>query len=239
MNALASIILPNMLIRQAHSALMPGAQPANTGTATTAHAPTELRATALNASLDVERRDLAPLLKLVAWIFQPMAERKQITLRLDAPDLGLYATCQEIRVQRVLESLLANALRHSPEGSQVTLAARNEDGWLCVWVEDQGPGVAPAEQARLFTESDDSFGEMVCGSVEDSRGLVACKEIVNAHGGEILMHNRAEGGAHFEFRLPAKPRRGNTTPPHPGKVSSFTSSSKPGLVRLTFPVRVA
>ncbi len=195
-------IIPQLHPRQAGAAAAQAARNI-TLTAPEPSVPADLRDTALNIRHHTDCRDLAPLLKLAAWIFQPIAERKNIQLRLEAPDAGLYAICQEVRIQRVLENLLSNALRHAPAGSQVTLAARAEDGWLCIWVEDQGTGVPPALQSALFDGCELSFGESALGVNEDKHGLVVCKEIISANGGKILMYNRPEGGAHFEFHLPA------------------------------------
>lgn len=231
-------ILPQMLIRhhRAQSPL-PASFPARheperivTFTAAPEPLSDQLRTHALHAVQELERRDLAPLLKLVAWIFQPMAARKNVTVRVEAPEIGLLATCQELRIQRVLENLLANAVRHAPANSEITLAARVEDGWLCVWVEDQGPGVPLAEQAGLFNGHEPSFGEYTLGVNTENRGLIASKEIVGAHGGEVLMYNRVGGGAHFEFRLPST--NGRNTPNSPAKPNTFTVSLKAGLIKM-------
>lgn len=233
MNALTfNTILPRMLIRRAHQAsTIRAALPApvldGAPVAATTPVPCDVKTTAMNVRQDFSHRDLAPLLKLVAWIFEPMAQRKNIRLRMEAPEIGLYATCQEVRIQRVLESLLANALRYAPANSQITLAARVEDGWLCIWVDDQGVGVPPSEQPTLFVGHEISFGQYALGVNEDKHALVVCKEIVSAHGGEILMYNRSEGGAHFEFRLPSS--NGLRHRPHHG---TFTTSARPDLVKI-------
>ncbi|HVU39052.1 MAG TPA: ATP-binding protein [Opitutales bacterium] len=239
MNAASfNTILPQMLIRHSRAQSSSSAavsarhEPERIVTFTAAPEPlsANLRSTALHAAQELERRDIAPLLKLVAWIFQPMAARKHVTLRVEAPEIGLFATCQELRIQRVLENLLSNAVRHAPMNSAITLAARIEDGWLCVWVEDQGPGVPLAEQARLFEGNEPSFGEYTLGVNDDNRGLVASREIVSTHGGEILMYNRVGGGAHFEFRLPST--NGRHGPTRPGKPNTFTVSLKAGLIKM-------
>lgn len=237
MNAINfSTLLPLSLIRRTR--LTAYAPAAKTATEVQPHTaitiPVDLRAKALRVGQDLERRDLATLLKLVSWIFQPVAARKNITLRLEAPEIGLMATCQEVRIQRVLENLLTNALRHAPANSQVTLASRVEDGWLCIWVDDEGTGVPLAKQAELFEGQEFSFGEFALGVSEDKHGLVVCKEIVSAHGGEILMYNRVGGGAHFEFRLPSTNRGRNHT-----DTGSFTAATRSGASKLPLFAQVA
>ena len=99
-------------------------------------------------------QDLAPVVSLAGWIFQPIAANKNIILQIDAPATGLFAVCDEVRIQRVIENLLSNAIRHTPTGGTITLAARAEHGVLRVWVDDEGPGVPLSEQSGLFEDSE-------------------------------------------------------------------------------------
>jgi len=206
MNALTfNTLLPHLLVRQARTTRTATAAPfIEDAPGRVVAFPAKATATATTIEpLALDRRDLAPLLRLVTWIFQPTATRKNIRLRIEAPSIGLFANCQELRIQRVLENLLANALRHAPENSEITLAARMEDGRLCFWVDDNGPGVPLAKQPGLFEPPETSIAGFAFDVPEDRSSLAICRDIVTAHGGEILMYNRLEGGAHFEFRLPS------------------------------------
>jgi CheY-like chemotaxis protein len=160
--------------------------------------------TALPASsAAIAHHDLAPVVRLAEWVFQSIATDKQITLKVDAPAAGLLAVCDEIRIQRAIENLLSNAIKYSPAGGIVTLGARSADGWLRVWVDDEGPGVPLDEQDGLFEDAEHFLNIQDADEAGGNRGLVVCRHIAATHHGKMEMHNRREGGAHFELRLPA------------------------------------
>ncbi len=175
------------------------------------------------ADLVKSNSDLAAVVRLASWVFEPVAANKGIKLHVDSPVAGLVATCDEVRIQRVLGNLLSNAIKASPAGSAITLAARQEDGWLRFWVDDSGPGVPVREQSGLFDEPTNLVDLLEADDNGSSRGLVVCQHIVTSHGGEMAMHNRREGGAHFEFRLPVA-------------ANSSTRSAQPGLVTMKLSV---
>jgi signal transduction histidine kinase len=151
--------------------------------------------------------ELGPVLRLAAWIVGPLAELKGVELRLDVPDADLLAYCDEIRIQRVTESLLTNAIKFSPRGTAITLSARHEAGLVRVWVDDAGPGVRITEQPKIFKRLVRTEAEALEKYNQGSLELVACRRIVQAHHGLITMHNLDPLGAHFEFCLPAMAAR--------------------------------
>ncbi len=162
-----------------------------------------LTATARSAkSAPYERRDLASLLRLVTWIFQPLAKRKQLTLQVNAPVAGLNAVCDEIRLQRVLETLLTNAVNFSPPKSTIVLSGRHEGHSLRFTVEDEGPGVAPDEEDSIFDGNDNPLIRFISEDSGEDNEMAACHRIVSAHGGMIAMHNRTGGGERYEFSIP-------------------------------------
>jgi signal transduction histidine kinase len=147
--------------------------------------------------------ELGPVLRLAAWIVAPLAGLKDVELRLDVPEMDLVSFCDDIRIQRVVENLLTNAIKFSPRGSAITLSARHEAGLIRVWVDDAGPGVRMAEQPKLFKQQVRSASEVLEMDNQGSLELAACRRIVQAHHGLITMHNLDPRGAHFEFCLPA------------------------------------
>jgi signal transduction histidine kinase len=122
------------------------------------------------------------------------------------PDL---AACSPVwadpdRVHQVLTNLLANAIKFSPPGGQVTVAARPDAGGLVrLAVEDTGPGIPPAERERVF----DKFYQV--GRLESDRppgtglGLTIARHLVELHGGRIWVEDAPDGGAAFVLLLPA------------------------------------
>lgn len=154
------------------------------------------------ANAPYESRDLASLLRLVTWIFQPLAKRKKVTLQVNAPIAGLNAVCDEVRLQRVLETLLNNAINFSPANTTITLSARHDGNRLRFSVEDESAGVSPDEQESVFEENDNPLIRFISEESGEDNEMAACRRIITAHGGSITMHNRAEGGECYEFSIP-------------------------------------
>jgi two-component system sensor histidine kinase KdpD len=134
------------------------------------------------------------------------------TLRSDAgrglpPVLG-----DSTLVEQVLRNLISNAAKYAGDAGAIDITAAHVGGWVEVRVLDQGPGLDPAEAARVF----DLFYR---GSDAASRaqgagiGLYACRQLVVAMGGDIWVEQRPTGGAEFGFRLTAE--RGDDDGPRP------------------------
>jgi signal transduction histidine kinase len=130
-----------------------------------------------------------------------LARRRGIELRTDVdvaadvPDVQVDRT----RVRQVLDNLLANALRHAPEGGTVVVSARTAEGGdgLELVITDDGPGFPPErldEVFERFTRGADSRGSGI--------GLSLAKDLVEAHGGTIAAANRPAGGAEVVVTVP-------------------------------------
>jgi signal transduction histidine kinase len=105
-------------------------------------------------------------------------------------------------LQRVLENLLDNAIRHAPEDSVVRLRSEARDGHVQIRVEDSGRGVPPEMRERIF----DPFVQAESGGGAVTRsgrglGLAFCRIAVEAHGGRILVEDGNPGAA-FSLSLP-------------------------------------
>jgi signal transduction histidine kinase len=125
------------------------------------------------------------------------------------PDLFVEADPRRIR--QVLHNLLENAVKYSPDGGTVQVAAtragHNQGGspgeWVVISVRDQGIGIARHELARVFDRFhrvDNEVGRRVGGS---GLGLAICRGIVEAHGGRIWAESEPGKGSTFSFTLPA------------------------------------
>jgi two-component system sensor histidine kinase KdpD len=103
-------------------------------------------------------------------------------------------------MEQVLANLLDNAVKYSPEGSEIDIAAEADAREVKISVADRGTGIPPGDEEKVF----DKFYRLhsprhVSGT---GLGLSICKGIVEAHGGRIWSENRSEGGSIATFTLP-------------------------------------
>ncbi len=105
------------------------------------------------------------------------------------------------RVVQVLNNLLANAARHSPESSSIRIDAARDGGHVAISVADQGRGVAPEQLPYLFRKHASGDGED--SAVRHGLGLTICKGLVEAQGGRIRAESAGLGkGARLTCTLP-------------------------------------
>jgi signal transduction histidine kinase len=116
---------------------------------------------------------------------------------------GLRVTDRDASLERVIDNLLDNALRHGPGGSAITIEAAAHGGRTRITVADRGPGVPAEERARIFERFHRSPGAAGAGA---GLGLAIARTIVDAHAGTIEVIDTPGGGATFVVELPARPR---------------------------------
>jgi two-component system sensor histidine kinase KdpD len=104
-----------------------------------------------------------------------------------------------VQMVRVLHHLLENALAYS-DGAPVTIGASVDDGRCRIWVEDSGPGVDPGEHDSIF----ETFrrGRAAGATQGTGLGLAIARQIVDSHGGRILIEDVTPHGARFVVELP-------------------------------------
>src|SRR5205823_3302208 len=120
--------------------------------------------------------------------------RLQVEVEAGLPPLdGDYS-----QLDQVVTNLLENAARHSPEGSMVTVEARERDGMVEISVSDEGPGLLPFERHKVLTPFRPG------GNSASGVGLATCKAIIDAHGGSISVDTAVSGGARFGFTVPVR-----------------------------------
>ncbi len=135
----------------------------------------------------------------LAAVEQRLAEKK-VDIRLQ-DDLPLVKMDMVLMTQ-VLVNLLDNAMKYSPPGSGIEIAARIAGPKLTIEVSDRGQGVPTGDLAKIF----DKFYRLPVpeGAGGTGLGLAICKGIVEAHGGDIRAENREGGGLQIIINLPAK-----------------------------------
>jgi two-component system, OmpR family, sensor histidine kinase KdpD len=131
---------------------------------------------------------------------------RRLRARLE-PDLPLL-WCDALLMAQLLDNLVDNALKYSPDDTPVELLVRRQAEQVVLAVRDRGPGVAPAWRERIFEVfhrgaqgTEDSVAAARPGA---GVGLAVCRAIARAHGGELRLRSRAHGGCSFECLLPLR-----------------------------------
>jgi signal transduction histidine kinase len=156
------------------------------------------RAEAGVLSLDKRPVDLSALIVDFAELYSYPAQEKNVTLTA-VPSGPVTAPADLNRLRQVLSNLIENALRHSPPGAAVTLAAFDDGDQAAVSVTDQGDGIPPEDRDRIWKRFYRGLNAAAPGF---GLGLSMAKAVVEAHGGTIDAGNAPGKGTVFTFRLP-------------------------------------
>ena len=156
----------------------------------------------LDQAPDRRLSDLRPLLRRLAEGLQPQAEAKGVRLDVRLPAEPCVAAIDAHLIERAVENLLDNALRHTPAGGTVVLSCVSEPGAVTFAVADDGPGIDPVDLPHIFQplyRSDTSRNRRTGGA---GLGLTIARRILLSHGGDLTAAN-GERGAVFRGTLPA------------------------------------
>jgi signal transduction histidine kinase/CheY-like chemotaxis protein len=146
---------------------------------------------------DVRPLALAPLFEQLRNEFAPLAARQGLSLRIRNPQLAVSSDAMMLR--RILQNLLANAIRYTRSGG-VVMGCRRRDGRICVQVSDTGPGIAQTQQEAIFREF--QRGE---ASATDQAGfglgLSIVRRFATVLGHEVRLSSQVGKGSTFVLEL--------------------------------------
>ena len=148
--------------------------------------------------LELEQCDIPELLEAARQRFEVAAAEQDVQLKLELQQPLPTLMLDGQQIERVMDNLLSNALRHTPKGGEVRLLARHHGERMILSVEDNGEGIPYSQQARIF-EPFVQIGRRRGGA---GLGLALCKEIAQLHGGRIGVHSRIGHGTIFYVALP-------------------------------------
>jgi signal transduction histidine kinase len=146
--------------------------------------------------------------------FATLAVERELELVVEL-DHDVVLPADPDTVRRVVDNLLANAVRLAPRGSVVATSVGRSPGapWAFVAVRDEGPGIAPEDQRRVF---DRFWRSDPPGTEQDGHaglGLSIVREVAKAHGGLVRLHSQLGVGSVFVLWLPTSTERGLAPPP--------------------------
>jgi signal transduction histidine kinase len=158
---------------------------------------------ALQEPIERERLPVGELVQDVTQKYRLSASEQGIELDADLAAGPTLITADVGLLERALENVLDNALRHTPRGGRISVVIRPENEILCIDVHDTGPGIENGELPKIF----DRFYR-VSGSAGSDRsrgaglGLAIAKRAIELHGGNLHCESQIGQGTMFRFELP-------------------------------------
>jgi len=153
--------------------------------------------------LAMENLSVQSTLAEVLSVMQPLADRKSHALTTNC-EAGLAVRADATRLKQVLMNLLGNAIKFTPNGGRIELAARLDGGNVCMEVRDSGPGIPPDEQKSIF-EAFYRLRESGKKTEGTGLGLAITQRLVELHGSDLKLTSQPGQGSCFYFSLPAAP----------------------------------
>ena len=154
------------------------------------------------ADLHFEPFSLAELVQDVAQKFKLEAEKREICLETEIPKGAPFVSADIALIERVLENLIENAIKYTPEGGTIRLSLILGRGRIAARVSDTGVGIPEAEIPHIFERFyrvEKSRGE---GPEGTGLGLAIAQRILQLHGSPIQVESEPGAGTSFTFELP-------------------------------------
>jgi signal transduction histidine kinase len=144
--------------------------------------------------------DLVPLVHDVVETLTALGDTDRVRVRIEAPPTAqVWADAGALR--QVLINLLDNAVKYGPAEQTVSITIQQHASEVRVLVDDQGPGVAPSDRARIWRAFERAHASRPDGG--SGLGLSVVRQVVAAHGGRVAVGDAPGGGARFSVTLPA------------------------------------
>jgi signal transduction histidine kinase/CheY-like chemotaxis protein len=157
---------------------------------------------ALDITIRPELVDLAALVRDLVDFNQPLAARKSQTITFTAPD-AIEWLCDSDRIREAIDNILSNAIKYSPIGGRIDVAAERGDQAAIIRIKDQGPGLSAEDITRLFGRFQRLSAKPTAGESSTGLGLSIVKRIVDLHGGTVVAETTGPSGTTFKIAIPS------------------------------------
>ncbi len=131
------------------------------------------------------------------------AQQKKISLNVDYGGLKTpFISADQVMVQQALYNLIENAIKFSPRGESVLISAERDASWMHISVKDNGKGIAPLDQPKLFTRFFHVDDDLAYENRGQGLGLAIVKSVADKHGGNVSVKSTLGEGSTFYLDLP-------------------------------------
>ena len=144
--------------------------------------------------------DIREIVEEAADLFKPMAEDKDIDIKLNTPPQVVIVRGDRSKLQRVVANLLDNAIRYTPSGGAVTISVETDTNHAQVKIADTGKGIDADDSSRIFERF--YRGDKSRSTPGSGLGLSLGLAIIRAHGGDITVKSSPGAGTVFTIILP-------------------------------------
>ena len=157
---------------------------------------------ALAVKPSIEQFSLSELIQDISMEFKLMAKQKNVALKVDIPNGTTTVKADIGLMQRVLENLIMNAIKHTPKGGQVLLKLAQQADQYVVIVRDTGRGISQEELPFIFDRLYRAENSSQQSASSSGLGLAIVKKILELHKSKIRVTSRLKKGTQFSFQLP-------------------------------------
>ena len=174
-----------------------------------------------NGKMELRLSDfnLAECMKQWIKLFSASAQKKHITISMDAPDTIMLRADQD-KIERICYNLLSNALKYTSEGGEITLIAKEENGRVMISVADNGCGISSDELPYIF----DRFYQAKNAGRGTGIGLAIVKAFTELHHGEVSATSIEGKGSTFTIHIPVR-QKGEVTNQPTEKIEQLVEPS--------------
>ena len=174
-----------------------------------------------NGKMELRLSDfnLAESMKQWIMLFSASAQKKHITISMNAPDAVMLRADQD-KIERICYNLLSNALKYTSEGGEITLTAKEEGGRVMISVADNGCGISSDELPYIF----DRFYQAKNAGRGTGIGLAIVKAFTELHHGEVSATSVEGKGSTFTIHIPVR-QKGEVTNQPTEKIEQLVEPS--------------
>jgi signal transduction histidine kinase/DNA-binding response OmpR family regulator len=156
----------------------------------------------LESSLQLESLNVTELLEEFVADFQIQADSKGHSMYFEAPDEDLRVSVDKSRIRQVMQNLMGNAIKYTPENGRIDIRTQPKNGQVWIKISDSGLGIPEKDLPHIF----DKFYRVETDDRSDIQGnglgLAIVRAIVDQHGGEVQVASVLGEGSTFSFSLP-------------------------------------
>ena len=174
-----------------------------------------------NGKMELRLSDFNLAESMKQWIklFSASAQKKHITISMDAPDTIMLRADQD-KIERICYNLLSNALKYTSEGGEISLMAKEEGGRVMISVADNGCGISSDELPYIF----DRFYQAKNAGRGTGIGLAIVKAFTELHHGEVSATSIEGKGSTFTIHIPVR-QKGEVTNQSTEKIEQLVEPS--------------